>query len=137
MSDKLKVGDKASITKKFEESDHLAYLKAIEDHNPIHSDAEYAATTPFKEPILAGAFVAGLFSGLLGSKLPGDGTIYLGQNSKFVAPILVNDTVTATVEIVKIREDKPIVTLSTKVVKECGTLAIDGEAVVKVLAHRV
>ena len=137
MSEKLKVGDSASITKKFEEADHLSFLKAIGDSNPIHSDAEYAASTPFKEPILAGAFAAGLFSGLLGSTLPGEGTIYLGQNSKFVAPILSRETMTATVEVIKIREDKPIVTLSTKCFKECGTLAIDGEAVVKVPRSRV
>lgn len=129
---KLKVGDSASVTRKFDQNDHVAYLRAIGDSNPLHVDKEFAATTPFKEPILAGAFVAGLFSGLLGSTLPGEGTIYLGQSSKFMAPILVSETVTATVEIVKIREDKPIVTLSTKCFKECGSLAIDGEAVVKV-----
>lgn len=137
MNTKLKVGDSASITKRFEPAEHQSFLKAIGDSNPIHVDAEYAAATPFKEPILAGAFAAGLFSGLLGSTLPGEGTIYLGQNSKFVAPILVSETVTATVEIVKIREDKPIITLSTKCFKEDGKLAIDGEAVVKVDASRV
>lgn len=128
----LKVGDSASLTKRFKKEEQLSFLHAIGDTNPLHVDAAFAAGTPFKEPILAGAFAAGLFSGLLGSTLPGEGTIYLGQTSKFVAPILAREAVTATVEVTHIREDKPIVTLSTKCFKEDGTLAIDGEAVVKV-----
>ena len=134
MGKKLKVGDSATIVKRFTEQEQLSFLRAIGDTNPLHVDKEFAAQTPFKEPILAGAFAAGLFSGLLGSTLPGQGTIYLGQSSKFVAPILASEEVTATVEVTHIREDKPIVTLSTKCFKEDGTLAIDGEAVVKVPA---
>ena len=75
---------------------------------------------------------ASLFSGLLGEKLPGKGTIYLGQTLKFSAPVPIGEKVTATVEIINIREDKPIITLRTYCTDSKGNLVIDGEAVVLV-----
>ena len=79
-----------------------------------------------------GMLVASLFSGLLGMKLPGEGSIYLGQSLSFIAPIYIGDKVIATVEIIKIRSDKPIVTLRTFCVNSEGLVVIEGEAVVKV-----
>ena len=64
--------------------------------------------------------VASLFSGLLGMKLPGEGSIYLGQSLSFTAPIYIGDKVTATVEVIKVRPDKPIVTLRTFCVNSEG-----------------
>jgi acyl dehydratase len=68
----------------------------------------------------------------MGGRLPGHGTVYLGQSLSFKAPVFINEEVEASVEVVKVREDKPIITLRTLCVKSDGTIAIEGEAVVKV-----
>jgi acyl dehydratase len=76
--------------------------------------------------------VASLFSGLIGMDLPGKGSIYLAQTLSFKAPVGIGEEVTASVEITKIREDKPIVTLQTVCINNKGVVAIEGEAVVKI-----
>ena len=131
MNRDLKVGDKASISKIFTEEDVFNFSDLSLDKNPIHLDQSYAETSIFGQKIVHGMLAASLFSGLLGMKLPGEGSIYLGQSLSFTAPIYIGDKVTATVEIVNIRADKPIVTLRTYCLNSEGTLVIDGEAVVK------
>ncbi len=69
---------------------------------------------------------------MIGGRLPGHGAVYLGQSLSFKAPVYINEKVEVSVEVVKIREDKPIITLRTLCVKSDGTIAIEGEAVVKV-----
>lgn len=127
---KLKVGDSAEITKAFLAEDVLKFASMSGDKNPIHFDSEYAATTIFKKTIVQGVLVSSLFGGLLGSILPGSGTIYLGQDLKFLAPTFVGDSVRAIIEITSIRKDKPIYTLSTKCYNSEGVLTIDGKAVI-------
>jgi enoyl-CoA hydratase len=68
----------------------------------------------------------------MGGKFPGHGTVYLGQTLNFKAPVYIGEEVEASVEVVKIRADKPIVTLKTQCVKSDGTIALEGEAVVKI-----
>jgi acyl dehydratase len=129
---RFSIGQTASLKKAFSEKEVLDYCALIDDHNPIHSDKAYAATTKFKQCIVPGAMLASLFSRILGSTMPGNGTIYLGQNSKFLAPVLIGETVEVIVSISAIRADKPIITCSTRIVKEDGVAAIEGEAVVMV-----
>lgn len=129
---KIKIGDSAHFTKAFTQEEHERHLKCINDQNPIHYDYEYAKQTRFKEPIVQGALTSSLISGILGTTLPGKDTIYLGQTYKFLRPIFLNEKVKAEVRVIHIRDDKPIVKLSTKVFKENGELSIDGEAIVKV-----
>lgn len=136
MNSKLSIGDTVSFEKKFTSEEHLAHLRCINDTNPIHIDEDFAAKTPFKKPIVQGALTSALFSGILGTSLPGKDTVYLGQNIKFVKPIFLDETVIAKVTVIDIREDKPIVRLSTQLFNEAGELAIDGEAVVKVPKSR-
>ena len=129
---KLKVGDKASVRRIFTQEDVEHFSGLSMDRNPIHLNAEFAANSVFGQPIVHGMLVASLFSGLIGMELPGEGSIYLGQNLNFTAPVPVGEEVTASVEIVKIREDKPIVTLRTLCLSPGGQIVIEGEAVVKV-----
>jgi|TARA_B100000959_G_scaffold283130_1_gene351275 acyl dehydratase len=75
--------------------------------------------------------IASLFSGLLGEKLPGKGTIYLGQTITFLKPVFIDEEVTASVEITHIRKDKPIYTLKTICETNLNGIVIKGEAVVK------
>ena len=132
MKGQFKIGDKATLKKAFTESEVESFVKMSLDDNPIHIDREYAETTVFGQPIVHGILVASLLSGLMGGKFPGHGTVYLGQTLRFMSPVYVDEEVEATVEVVKIREDKPIITLKTQCVKSDGTIALEGEAVVKV-----
>ena len=132
MANRLKVGDKATLSKAFTESEVAQYANMSLDDNPVHLNREFAETTVFGQRIVHGMLVASLFSGLVGARLPGHGTIYLGQNISFKAPVFIDEQVEASVEVVKIRDDKPIVTLRTLCVKSDGTIAVAGEAVVKV-----
>ncbi|UCH44771.1 MAG: MaoC family dehydratase [Nitrospiraceae bacterium] len=132
MKKNLKVGNRASLSKAFTEEDVLQFANISADTNPIHLDKNFAADSVFGQRVVHGMLIASLFSALVGVKLPGEGTIYLGQSLNFKAPVFIDEQVTASVEIVKIREDKPIVTLRTLCINSEGRTVVDGEAVVKV-----
>lgn len=132
MKTNIQIGDKASIKKVFNEKEILQYAKLSEDTNPIHLDTEYAKKTIFKSRIVYGMLVGSLFGGLLGSKLPGRGTIHLGQTLNFKKPVYVGEEVTAIIEVIKIRSDKPIITFRTLCLKNNNEIAIEGTAIVKV-----
>lgn len=124
------IGATASRTRQITDEHVRAFADICGDTNSIHLDDAYAATTPFGRRIAHGMLTASLISAVIGNDLPGVGTIYLGQDLKFKAPVFIGDTVTATVEIVKYREDKRIATLRTVCTKADGTVVIEGEAVV-------
>ena len=128
----MKLGDNASIAKTITEADVVLFAGISLDTNPVHLDEQYAATTQFGGRIAHGMLAASLISAVLGTRLPGPGAIYLGQNLKFRAPVKIGDTLTATATVAKIREDKPILTLETVVTNQDGAQVITGEAVVMV-----
>jgi 3-hydroxybutyryl-CoA dehydratase len=126
----LQVGDSASLSKTITDADIKAFAELTGDHNPVHLDDSFAATTRFGRRIAHGMLSASLISSLLANKLPGQGTVYLSQTLKFVAPVFPDDTVTATVTVTKIREDRSIATLETSCSNQAGETVITGEAVV-------
>jgi acyl dehydratase len=125
----IKIGDTASSTKSFSNEDVLSFAEISGDKNPIHLDEQYAATTRFGKRLVHGILTSGMISALLGMQLPGPGSIYLTQTLNFRAPVYIGDTITATVTVTKLREDKPIVTLDTTCKNQDGVVVIDGEAV--------
>jgi len=125
------IGTKASLSRTITEDDILLFALVSGDHNPIHLDAEYAEKTLFGKRIAHGFLIGSLISAVLGNDMPGPGSIYLGQTLKFLAPIHIGDTVTVTVKVVAIREDKRIITLHTNCTNQQGTLVLSGEATVK------
>jgi 3-hydroxybutyryl-CoA dehydratase len=127
----LKLGQSASFAKTITEADILLFAGVSGDTNPVHIDAEAAARTPFKERIAHGMLSASLISTVLGTRLPGPGTIYLAQNLKFRAPVRIGATVTATAEITALDAEKKRATLKTTCTVE-GKPVIEGEAVVMV-----
>ena len=131
INDKLKIGDRASIIKRFVDEDILIFSELSNDKNPIHLDSNFASKTNFGRKIVHGMLIASLFSGLLGEKLPGKGTIYLGQTITFIKPVFINEEVTASVEIQYLRKDKPIYTLKTICETKLNGIVVDGEAIVK------
>ena len=127
---KFNVGDTAEITKTIDEADIQEFAAVTGDHNPIHLDDEFAKTTRFGRRIAHGMLSASLISAVLANKLPGEGSIYLGQTLEFRAPVFPGDQVTARVIVKEIREDKPIVKLETVCVNQRDEVVIRGEATV-------
>lgn len=128
----FKVGEKAQISKIFTEKEVRQFSELSTDTNPIHLDENFAKNSVMGQRIVHGMLVASMFSAILGNKLPGKGTIYLGQSINFKKPILINEQITASVVITNIREDKPIITLETICFNEKGEIVIEGEAVVRI-----
>lgn len=126
----LSVGQTAAFSKTFTEADIMAFAAASGDHNPVHIDETYAAATPFGQRIAHGMLVAGLISAVLGTEMPGPGTIYMGQTLKFKAPVFIGDTITVKAEVLSIRAGRPIATISTNCYNQEDKLVIEGEAVV-------
>jgi len=130
----LALGQTASTAKTITEADILMFTAVSTDTNPVHIDAEAAKASIFGERIAHGMLSAGLISAVLGTKLPGNGTIYLAQSLRFRAPVKIGDTVTATVEITALDPAKKRATLKT-VCAVGGKPVIEGEAQVQVPGH--
>ena len=128
----FKIGDEAAIMKTITDADIRTFADLIGDHNSVHLDDEFAARTRFGRRIAHGMLGASFISAALGEKLPGRGTVYLSQTFKFTAPVYPGDTITARVTVLKVREDKNILTIETVCEKQTGEVVITGEAVVLV-----
>lgn len=124
----LTAGDHAEITRVVEEADVAAFVAAVGDYNPVHSDPRYAATTPFEEPIAPGIFTAGLISAVIGTQLPGPGAIYLSQSLKFMKPVKAGDTITTRAEIVEVIRERNRVRIHTVCTNQRGEDVLSGEA---------
>ena len=129
MFEDLAVGQKAELGKTVSEADILMFAAVSMDTNPVHLNAEAAAGTVFKERIAHGMLSAGFISAVLGTVLPGPGTIYLAQSLRFRAPVKIGDTVTAVVEVTALDTEKKRATLKTQCLVK-GKVVIDGEATV-------
>ncbi len=124
----MKVGDEASLTRLLTEDDIRAFARITGDDNPLHLDTEYARETRFRKPVAHGFLVASLISAVLGTRLPGPGSVYLSQSLSFLAPVYPGDTITASVRIVEMDNDKGIVSLHTEVTNQSRIRVVSGEA---------
>lgn len=130
----LALGQTASFSKTITEADILLFAAVSGDTNPVHIDAEAAAASMFKQRIAHGMLSASLISTVLGTRLPGPGTIYLAQNLKFRAPVTIGQTVTAKVEVTALDPAKKRATLSTTCTV-AGKPVVEGEATVMLPAR--
>lgn len=128
----IKAGDKASITKTITETDIQTFGDLAGDHNPLHFDKEHARRTRFGKPISHGMMTGSLFSPIIAHQLPGEGAIYLSQSLRFVAPVFAGDTITATLTVTNVRDDKPVITMEGVATNQHGEVVITGESVVLV-----
>lgn len=126
------IGERAKITKTVSEEDIIMFAKVVEDYNLIHFDSNFAGRTRFKRRIVHGILGAGLISAVLGTKLPGSGSIYISQNLKFTYPVYIGDTLTAEVEVLDWNPSKGIIKLYTRCSNQAGKNVIIGEAVLMV-----
>ena len=125
------VGARATRERTITDADIVRFAEVSGDRNPVHLDEEYAARSPFGRRVAHGFLTGSMISAMIGMDLPGPGSIYLGQTMKFLAPVAIGDTVTVSVEIIGVREDKRILTLRTDATNQDGVLVLTGEAVVK------
>ena len=102
----LELGQEASYQRAVTDDDIVAFADVTGDRNPVHLDADYAATTPFKTRIAHGMLTAGYISAVFGTRLPGPGAIYISQTLNFRAPVRHGDIVVATVRIVDLAPAK-------------------------------
>jgi 3-hydroxybutyryl-CoA dehydratase len=128
--DEIKTGDAAEFAKTISESDIYLYAGVTGDLNPAHINEAYAEKTFFKTRIAHGMLTAGFISAILGTKLPGPGTIYMKQELKFLAPVRIGDTITARAEVIEVISEKNRIKLRTTCTNQEGTVVLDGEAVV-------
>jgi 3-hydroxybutyryl-CoA dehydratase len=126
----LNIGDTDYFEKTISESDVYLYAGITGDFNPAHINQREAETTMFKGRIAHGMLTAGFISAVLGTKLPGPGTIYLGQELKFTAPVRFGDTIKAEVEVIEKKEEKYIMKLKTTCTNQDGVVVLKGVATV-------
>ncbi|CAG4884829.1 (R)-specific enoyl-CoA hydratase [Georgfuchsia toluolica] len=132
----LQPGMSASFGKTVTEADILLFAGVSGDINAIHLNEEFAATTIFGGRVAHGMLTAGFISAVLGNKLPGPGTVYISQNIRFIAPVRIEQTVTATVTVREVIPEKCRVVLDT-VCTVLGKVVADGEATVMVTSSRM
>ena len=126
----LAIGDSASHAKTITETDVYLFAGITGDLNPAHVNEQASSLTPFGGCIAHGILSAGLISAVLAMKLPGPGTIYLGQELKFTKPVRFGDTITATCTISELIPEKNIAKLDTICTNQNGQVVIQGTATV-------
>lgn len=127
--EELTLDQTVEFVKKVTQEDVNLFAQVTGDTNPVHLDAEYAATTSFGQPIAHGMLTAGFISAAIGTQLPGPGCIYLEQSLKFRAPVLIGQEVVTKVTVIDKNERRRRVTLKT--VCECeGKVVVSGEATI-------
>lgn len=100
------------------------------DHNPLHYDQDFAEKTQFGGIIVQGGVTTGLLNAIVAEDLPGPGSVFLSVNWKFPAPVRPDDTITARVEILEIRSDKPLTKLACRITNQDDVTVLVGDAVV-------
>lgn len=127
---RLEVGQTASITKTISEADVYLFAGITGDFNPAHVNEPFASESRFGGRIAHGILSAGLISAVIGMQLPGPGTIYVGQNLNFLAPVHIGDTVTASVTVKELDSARNRAVLETVCTNQKGKRIVSGEALV-------
>jgi acyl dehydratase len=124
------IGDRASRTRRIAARDIELFTEMTGDRNPLHYDEEIASQTRFGGVIVQGGVTSGLLNAVVAEDLPGPGSVFLHVDWRFTAPVRPGDDITAEVEVLEARVDKPIVTLRTTITNQHGAVVLDGSALV-------
>lgn len=128
--DEINIGDSATLTRTLTKQDIQLFAMVTGDMNPAHLDESYAKTDIFHQIVGHGMWTASMFSVLLGMQLPGPGSLYLGQTLKFLKPVRLGDTITASVKVTKKDDKHKHITFETLCANEAGEHVLEGEALV-------
>ena len=126
----MKVGDKASRSRTVKSADIERFTEITGDRNPLHYDQRAAEQSRFGGIIVQGGVTSGLLNAVVAEDLPGPGSVFLHVDWSFRNPVRPGETITAEVEVLEMRTDKPISRLRTTIVNEAGVIVLDGSALV-------
>jgi len=129
-----RVGQKAERSRTVEPGDIELFTRISGDRNPLHYDEAAAKASRFGEIVVQGGITSAILNAVVAEDLPGPGTVFLQVDWKFVAPVRPGDTITGVVEVVEVREDKPITRLKTSVRRQDGVVVLEGTAVCYTMA---
>ena len=124
------VGQRAQRTREVSARDIELFTQLTGDRNPLHYDEERATASRFGGIIVQGGVTSGLLNAVVAEDLPGPGSVFLHVAWSFRAPVRPGDTITAEVEVLEVRPDKPITRLRTTITNQEGTVVLEGEALV-------
>ena len=123
----LKVGQRARRTQTVTAREVELYAQITGDRNPLHFDADFAARTRFGRLVAQGGIASGMLNALVAMDMPGPGTVFLSQTLTYKAPTYLGDTLTAEVEVLSVKPDKPVCQLKATITNQDGTLLLEGE----------
>jgi acyl dehydratase len=123
------VGSVAQRSRKVTRLDIERFTEISGDRNPLHYDEAVARASRFGEIVVQGGVTSAILNAVVAEELPGPGTVFLEVHWRFKAPVRPGDTITGRVEVVDVREDKPITKLDTRVTRDDGTIVLEGDAV--------
>jgi acyl dehydratase len=126
----VRVGDTANRTRRVEARDIELFTELTGDRNPLHYDEAAAERSRFGRLIVQGGVTSGLLNAVVAEDLPGPGSVFLHVDWNFRAPVHPGDEITAEVEVLELRDDKPLTTLRTTIVNQDGVVVLDGTALV-------
>jgi acyl dehydratase len=132
----LHIGQKARRSLAVTDEHVELFARLTGDRNPLHFDDDFARRTRFGERVVQGGITAGILNAIVAMDLPGPGSVFLEQQLRYTAPVRPGDTITGEVEVLAVREDKPIVRLAVRVTRQDGTRVLEGEAAVYVMRPR-
>jgi acyl dehydratase len=124
------VGDTASRTRRVRAEDIELFTELTGDRNPLHYDEQAAERSRFGRIIVQGGVTSGLLNAVVAEDLPGPGSVFLHVDWSFKSPVAPGDEITAELEVLEAREDKPITKLRTTITNQEGTIVLDGTALV-------
>ncbi len=122
-------GDRASRSRTVTSRDIERFTELSGDRNPIHYDEQLAAQTRFGGIVVQGGVTTAILNAVVAEDLPGPGSVFLQLDLRFLAAVHPGDTITGTVEVTSVREDKPVTELDVRVERDDGTVAVEGHAV--------
>lgn len=123
----LRVGQRAGRTQTITDREVELYAQITGDRNPLHFDSSFAARTRFGRLVAQGGIAAGMLNALVAMDLPGPGTVFMSQALKYLAPTYLGDTLTAEVEVLALKPDKPVCQLRATITSQDGTRVLEGE----------
>jgi acyl dehydratase len=126
---RVQPGDTASRSRTVSRRDIERFTELSGDRNPIHYDEQLAAGTRFGGVVVQGGVTTAILNAVVAEDLPGPGSVFLQLDLRFLSAVHPGDTITGTVEVTSVREDKPITELDVRVERGDGTVAVEGHAV--------
>ena len=129
-----KVGQRAERSRYVKPEYIRLYTEISGDENPMHYDEEFARSTKIGEIVVQGGITTSILNAVCAQDLPGPGSLFMQTDWKFLAPVRPGDTITGAIEVLEVREDKPILKLKTTVTRQDGIVVVDGTAVAYTMA---